>query len=109
MSKIELTMMTLHLSPMSRWRKARQRLIEWRLNATSRSELMSLSDRGLEDIGMSRCTADFDTFKAVLDGLIGRPAIVRLRRCVGIHQNPDLLPIASTRAITLGSGLTQAS
>ena len=40
-----------------------QRLAGWRRQVQSRAELMNLSDRGLQDIGMSRCTADFGASK----------------------------------------------
>ncbi len=46
-----------------RWAEAKQRLTTWRINARSRSELMSLSDRYLQDIGVSRCTAEFEASK----------------------------------------------
>ncbi len=48
-----------------RWSEVTQRLVEWRHRARSRNELMGLSDRCLQDIGMSRCTADFEASKPV--------------------------------------------
>jgi uncharacterized protein YjiS (DUF1127 family) len=38
-------------------------LVDWWHNMRSRSELESLDDRCLQDIGMSRCTADFEAAK----------------------------------------------
>jgi uncharacterized protein YjiS (DUF1127 family) len=46
-----------------RWNQVRQTLAGWRDRVYSRGELMSLSDRDLQDIGMSRCTADFAASK----------------------------------------------
>jgi uncharacterized protein YjiS (DUF1127 family) len=45
------------------WRKVRQRLAEWRHRARARHELSKLSDRTLQDIGVSRAAADFDASK----------------------------------------------
>jgi uncharacterized protein YjiS (DUF1127 family) len=47
----------------SRWREVKQRFAEWRRRARSRAELMNLSDRCLQDIGMSRSSADFEASK----------------------------------------------
>ena len=44
-------------------RQVKQRLAQWRAHSRSRTELMNLSDRCLQDIGMSRCTADFEASK----------------------------------------------
>jgi len=41
----------------------KQHLVEWRHRARSRKELMSLNDRCLQDIGISRCTANFEASK----------------------------------------------
>jgi uncharacterized protein YjiS (DUF1127 family) len=46
-----------------RWSEVTQRLVEWRHRARSRNELMGLSDRCLQDIGISRCTANFEASK----------------------------------------------
>jgi uncharacterized protein YjiS (DUF1127 family) len=46
-----------------RWSEVKQHLVEWRHPARSRNELMSLNDRCLQDIGMSRCMVDFDASK----------------------------------------------
>ncbi len=46
-----------------RWSEMTQRLVEWRHRARSRNELMGLSDRCLQDIGMSRCTSVFEASK----------------------------------------------
>ncbi len=45
------------------WSEVAQRLVEWRHRARSRSELMGLSDRCLQDIGMSPCTSVFEASK----------------------------------------------
>ena len=46
-----------------RWTEVKQRVTEWWYSARSRYELQSLDDRCLQDIGMSRCTADFESTK----------------------------------------------
>jgi uncharacterized protein YjiS (DUF1127 family) len=46
-----------------RWSEVKQHLVEWRHRARSRKELMGLSDRCLQDIGMSRCTSVFEASK----------------------------------------------
>jgi uncharacterized protein YjiS (DUF1127 family) len=37
--------------------------MDWRHNIQSRIELESLDDRSLQDIGLTRCTADFEAAK----------------------------------------------
>ncbi len=46
-----------------RWSEVKQGLVEWRHRVCSRRELMGLSDRCLQDIGMSRCTSVFEASK----------------------------------------------
>ena len=46
-----------------RWSQVRRSFAEWRGRARSRNELMGLNDRVLQDIGVSRCTADFEASK----------------------------------------------
>jgi uncharacterized protein YjiS (DUF1127 family) len=46
-----------------RWNQVKGHLAEWQHRARSRRELMHLSDRALEDIGISRCTARFESSK----------------------------------------------
>ena len=46
-----------------RWSQVKRNLAEWHRRAQSRSELATLSDRCLQDIGLSRCAADFEAFK----------------------------------------------
>jgi uncharacterized protein YjiS (DUF1127 family) len=46
-----------------RWTQVKQHLVEWRHRARSRKELMTLTDRCLQDIGISRCTVDFEACK----------------------------------------------
>ena len=43
-----------------RWSQVKRHLSEWRQRTRSRHELMDLSDRALEDIGISRSTARFE-------------------------------------------------
>jgi uncharacterized protein YjiS (DUF1127 family) len=43
--------------------RLKQKLVKWRSRACSRNELMSLSDRCLQDIGISRCTSDIEATK----------------------------------------------
>jgi uncharacterized protein YjiS (DUF1127 family) len=59
---------SLHLAVQSdrnlRWNEVkRQKIREWWHFDRSRYELESLDDRCLHDIGMSRCTADFEASK----------------------------------------------
>jgi uncharacterized protein YjiS (DUF1127 family) len=46
-----------------RWSDVKRQAAEWRNFARSRYDLESLDDRCLQDIGMSRCTADFEAAK----------------------------------------------
>jgi uncharacterized protein YjiS (DUF1127 family) len=46
-----------------RWSDVKQQVTEWWHFARSRYELESLDDRCLQDMGMSRCTADFEAAK----------------------------------------------
>ena len=46
-----------------RWSKVKQSFLELRRRARARYELMNLADRDLQDIGISRCTADFEASK----------------------------------------------
>ena len=46
-----------------RWRQMKRHFTEWRLRWHSRNELMSLSDRTLRDIGVSRSDAEFEASK----------------------------------------------
>jgi uncharacterized protein YjiS (DUF1127 family) len=43
--------------------EVKQRVTEWWHCARSRHELQGLDDRCLQDIGMSRCAADFESTK----------------------------------------------
>ena len=63
MSTITLDRITVHPGRRLRWNQVKQRLVEWRHRAGARNELMALSDRCLQDIGMSRCTSVFETSK----------------------------------------------
>jgi uncharacterized protein YjiS (DUF1127 family) len=63
MNTISLDHLTVQSQRISRWKEAKRRMIEWRHFARSRYELESLDDRCLRDIGMSRCTADFEASK----------------------------------------------
>ena len=44
-----------------RWSEFKQKLTDWQHRVHSRTELLSLSDRCLQDISVARHTADFDT------------------------------------------------
>jgi len=61
MSTINLDVMNGHRQRV--WRQVQHGFAEWRRRARSRGELMSLSDRTLQDIGISRCTARFEACK----------------------------------------------
>ncbi len=63
MSAIGLDQITVHPRSQLRWSQVTQYLVEWRHGARSREELMSLNDRFLQDIGISRCTANFEASK----------------------------------------------
>ena len=45
------------------WGHVQQTVDEWRRRSHSRSELATLSDRSLRDIGLSRSPADFEAAK----------------------------------------------
>jgi uncharacterized protein YjiS (DUF1127 family) len=47
----------------SRWIEIKRQITEWWHCARSRHELESLDERCLHDIGVSRCTADFEASK----------------------------------------------
>jgi uncharacterized protein YjiS (DUF1127 family) len=55
--------LTAHPQGDLRWSKAKQQVTEWWHCNRSRHELQSLDDRCLQDIGMSRCTAEFESAK----------------------------------------------
>jgi len=63
MSKTSLTALTNTPPHSSGWRQVRQSFSGWSHRVRSRNELMSLSDRNLQDIGISRSTADFEASK----------------------------------------------
>ena len=46
-----------------RWGQVKRTFAEWRSRARSRDDLMGLSDRVLQDIGISRCMATFEASK----------------------------------------------
>ena len=52
-----------HLRRRLRWWKVKQKLTDWQHRAHSRTELLTLSDRCLQDIGVARHTADFEAAK----------------------------------------------
>jgi uncharacterized protein YjiS (DUF1127 family) len=45
------------------WSEVRRRITMWWQYSRSRSELDCLSDKCLQDIGISRCTAEFEAAK----------------------------------------------
>jgi uncharacterized protein YjiS (DUF1127 family) len=49
-----------HASP---WGQVKRSLAEWRRRARTRNELMNLDYRMLQDVGISRATADFEASK----------------------------------------------
>jgi uncharacterized protein YjiS (DUF1127 family) len=55
--------LTVHTHRDLRWSDVKQQVTEWWHCARSRYELESLDDRCLQDMGMSRCTADFEAAK----------------------------------------------
>ncbi len=57
------TALRIHLPPRYHWREARQKFTVWRHHACSRRELVDLSDRCLQDIGISRCSTNFEAAK----------------------------------------------
>jgi len=63
MSTITLDSITVHPCRRLRWNQVKQRFVEWRHRARSRNELMGLSNRCLQDIGMSRCNSVFEASK----------------------------------------------
>jgi uncharacterized protein YjiS (DUF1127 family) len=62
MSTVSLHL-TVHSHCNLRWSKMKRQVTEWWHYARSRQELQSLDDRSLRDIGISRCTADFEAGK----------------------------------------------
>ena len=46
-----------------RWSQVKQSVARWRHRARSHNELVNFSDRIFQDIGMTRCTADFEAAK----------------------------------------------
>ena len=61
--RASLNVMAIHPLLVLHLGQVKQRLIQWRAHMRSRTELMNLSDRCLQDIGMSRCTADYEASK----------------------------------------------
>ena len=63
MSTMSLNITSFQSRGVSRWSQVRQGLAEWRRRAHSRRELMNLSDADLRDIGLTRCSAQFEASK----------------------------------------------
>jgi len=55
--------LTVHAHGGSRWNHVMRQASDWWNSARSRYELQNLDDRCLQDIGMSRCSADFEAAK----------------------------------------------
>ena len=55
--------LTVHAHQGLRWRDVKCRLATWWQYSRSRSEYESLSDTCLQDIGISRCSAEFEAAK----------------------------------------------
>ncbi len=54
---------TVHSRQGLRWSDVKRRLTIWWQYSCSRSELEGLSDKCLQDIGISRCEAEFEAAK----------------------------------------------
>lgn len=63
MSTLGLDVTTLRPRIGLRWSEVKQTVLEWRRRVRSRSELASLDEVGLQDIGVSRCSAEFEVSK----------------------------------------------
>jgi uncharacterized protein YjiS (DUF1127 family) len=63
MSTMSLEILTVHPCRALRWSQLTHGFAEWRQRARSRAELAMLNDRVLQDIGMSRYTANFEASK----------------------------------------------
>ena len=63
MSTMSLEILTVHPRRALRWSQLTHSFAEWRHRARSRAELAMLSDRVLQDIGVSRCSAGFEASK----------------------------------------------
>jgi uncharacterized protein YjiS (DUF1127 family) len=55
--------LTVHAHGDSRWSQVKRQVSDWWNSACSRYELQNLDDKCLQDIGMSRCSADFESAK----------------------------------------------
>jgi uncharacterized protein YjiS (DUF1127 family) len=55
--------LAVHFHHNSRWSEKKRQITEWWHCARLRHELESLDERCREDIGMSRCTTDFEASK----------------------------------------------
>lgn len=55
--------LTAHPQRDQHWSEFKQQVKEWWHCARSRHELQCLDDKCLQDIGVSRCTADFEAAK----------------------------------------------
>jgi len=62
-----MSTISLELTKQSRsglqWRGVKRQLTDWWHAARSRAELEGLDDKCLQDIGVTRCTADFEAAK----------------------------------------------
>jgi uncharacterized protein YjiS (DUF1127 family) len=63
MSMMNLTLTVVRSRRLPQWNELRMLLIEWRQRARSRLELMSLDDRELWDMGLTRMDADNEANK----------------------------------------------
>jgi uncharacterized protein YjiS (DUF1127 family) len=63
MSTMSLDLTTAAPRQMLRWRQMKRSFAEWRRRAHSRWELTTLSDRELNDIGLSRCNVSSESCK----------------------------------------------
>ena len=63
---MSLEILTVHPRRALRWSQLTHSFAEWRQCARSRAELAMLNDRVLQDIGVTRCTANFEASKPFL-------------------------------------------
>jgi uncharacterized protein YjiS (DUF1127 family) len=63
MNAITLDLAAHHIRRAPPLRDIRQQARDWWHNIRSRTELQNLDDRSLQDIGLTRCSADFEAAK----------------------------------------------
>ena len=63
MSTTSLNFSAIPENVMSRWTQLKQTVTEWRRRVRSRSELANLDEIDLQDVGISRSTAEYEASK----------------------------------------------